>query len=94
MVAHPIDVICQHSADGTIIPLRVRFVDENGERQVFSIKGYRDLSHRGTRTMPDGVYVSDKTLIFECKIIVHNQERIINLYYEPDGLIWKMTDGR
>lgn len=94
MAARAIDVICQHSADGTIIPLRVRFSDENGERQTFNIEGYRDLSHQGTRTMPDGVYVSNNTLIFECKIIVHNQTRIINLYYEPSGLIWKMTDGR
>lgn len=89
-----IDVICQHSADGTIIPLRIRFPDENGERQTFNIQGYRDLSHQGARTMPDGVYVSNETLIFECKIIVHNQQRIINLYYEPRSLKWEMTDGR
>lgn len=94
MAARAIDVICQHSTDGTIIPLRVRLSDENGERQTLNIEGYRDLSHQGTRAMPDGVYVTNNTLVFECKIIVHNQTRKINLYYEPSSLIWKMTDGR
>lgn len=31
MKSKAIDVICQHSKDGTIIPLRIRFVDDNGE---------------------------------------------------------------
>ncbi len=87
-----VDVICQHSADGTIIPLRVRLTDEDGLRQAFTIKGYKDLSHLGTRTMPDGVYVTDKTLVFECKICVLNRERIIMLYYDLPGTVWRMTD--
>ncbi len=86
-----VDVICQHSADGTIIPLRVRITDEDGLRQAFTIKGYKDLSHHGTRTMPDGIYVTDKTLIFQCKICVIDRERIIMLYYDPSQTIWKMT---
>ena len=87
-----VDVICQHSADGTIIPMRVRITDEDGLRQAFTIKGYKDLSHHGTRTMPDGVYVTDKTLIFQCKISVIDRERIIMLYYDPTQTVWKMTD--
>ena len=61
----PVDVICQHSADGTIIPLRIWLTDEDGMKQTYTIKGYRDLSHQGTREMPDGVYVSNNTLIYE-----------------------------
>ncbi len=87
----PVDVICQHSMDGTIIPLRIRIVDEDGLRQAFSIKEYRDLSHQGTRTMPDGVYITDNTLVFECKITVIDRERIVRLYYNSGGTIWKMT---
>ena len=26
-----VDVICQHKADGSIIPLRLRFMNEDGE---------------------------------------------------------------
>ena len=91
--ARPIDVICQHTADGKIIPLRIRFSDENGERQTFNIEGYRDLSFQGAREMPDGMFVANDTLVFECKIIVHNQERRIYLYYKPSGIVWTMTDG-
>ena len=87
----PVDVICQHPIDGTIIPLRIRIVDEDGLRQAFSIKEYRDLSHQGTRTMPDGVYVTDETLVFECKITVIDRIRIVRLYYNPREIVWKMT---
>ena len=91
MEIKPVDLICQHSADGTIIPLRVRFNDEDGESQTFNIKDYEDLSHQGTRTMPDGVFVTNNTIVFQCKIIVFNAVRVINLYLDKDDMIWKMS---
>ena len=39
-----VDVICQHSADGTIIPIRVRVKDEDGEYHAYTIKGYKDIA--------------------------------------------------
>ena len=89
----PVDVICEHSRDGTVIPIKVRAVDEDGEFQTYSIKEYRDVSHNGTRTMPDGVYVTNGTIVFECNIIVFGRKRLIRLYYDPTGLVWKMTAG-
>ena len=86
-----VDVICQHSADGTVIPLRVRLTDEDGQKQVFTIKEYMDLSHRGCYTTPDGVFVTDRNLMFECKIIVINVMKKITLYYSPSTTIWTMT---
>lgn len=86
-----IDLICLHSKDGEIQPLRLRVMDEEGLYQAFSIKSYRDLSHQGARTMPDGVSVSDKTKIFECKIIVFGQAKSVRLYSNPPYLEWKMT---
>lgn len=86
-----VDVICQHSRDGTMIPIKVRFVDEDGEYQTYRIKGYRDLSHQGTREMPDGVFVSNRTFIYECSIMAFGRKRMIRLYYEPSGTVWKMT---
>lgn len=32
------DVICQHKIDGSIIPLKIRITDEDGEYQVYNIK--------------------------------------------------------
>ena len=87
----PVDVICQHSRDGTIIPLRVRIQDEEGEYQAYTIKGYKDLSHSGARTMPDGVYVADDSLIFECRITVFDRIKVIRLYYRPSDTVWRMT---
>lgn len=35
-----VDLICQHTMDGKIIPLKLRFQDEDGELQEFLVKGY------------------------------------------------------
>lgn len=89
----PIDLILCHNQDGSIQPLRLRVKDEDGQNQAFTIKEYRDLSHQGARTMPDGVSVSDKTLIFECMILVWGTERRVRLYSHPPYLSWKMTSS-
>ncbi|MBR4277719.1 MAG: hypothetical protein IKQ28_04730 [Lachnospiraceae bacterium] len=86
-----VDVICQHSRDGTIYPLKVRVLDDDGEFQTYTIKDFRDQSHRGTRQLPDGMYVTDNTLVYECHVIVFGRQKMIRLYYEPSGTIWKMT---
>lgn len=86
-----VEVICHYSTEGKITPLRVKLVDEDGQRQAFVIKEYRDLSGQGARTMPDGVYVADNTFVYECKISVFNRMRMIRLYYNPRNMVWKMT---
>ncbi len=87
----PVDVICQHSRDGTISPIRIRIRDEEGEYQAYTIKEFNDISHHGARELPDGVYVSDRTLVFECYITVFGRRKMVRLYYEPSGTVWKMT---
>ncbi len=86
-----VDVICQHQRDGSVMPLKVRVLDEDGEYQTYTIKDYRDQSHMGTRELPDGVYVTDRTFVFECHVSVFGRPKMIRLYYEPSGTIWKMT---
>ena len=90
-IPQPVDVICQQNRDGTVIPIRVRLTDEEGATQTYTIKEYKDLSHQGTREMPDGVYVTDRTFVFDCKVLAFGRIKAIMLYYEPSGTIWKMT---
>lgn len=87
----PIDVICKHSKEGQITPLKIRVVDEDGENQEYRIKEYRDLTGMGTRTTSDGVYVKNDTLVFECKILSFDRVQTIRLYYNPTKMIWMMT---
>ena len=89
--AKPVDVICQHNLDGSLIPLRVRVRGEEGELQTYKIQQYKDQSHRGTYENPDGVFVTNNTFVFECIISVFGQKRMIRLYYEPNSTIWKMS---
>ncbi len=87
----PVDVILQHNIDGTIIPYRLRFTSEEGERQEYTIKGYNDLTGTQEGTTPDGVFIGFKDYYFRCKLQVNNKERIVNLYCKPDRSSWFMT---
>ena len=77
------DVICQHKIDGSIIPLKIRITDEDGEYQVYNIKSYKDVSNRTAYTMPNGTSVTPANHLwkFECKISVFNTLKRIQLFY-------------
>ncbi len=82
-IIEKVDVICEHKADGGIIPMRLRFMNDDGEYENYNIKGYREAEQKSTRTTSDGIYVSESTFIFECMIVVMNAKRIVRLYYDP-----------
>ena len=87
-----VDVIYQHKADGSIIPLHLRFMNEDGEYQAFTIKGFREAEKKGTHTTEDGIYVSDSTFIFECLIISFGVKRIVRAYYDPRiNVKWRLA---
>ena len=86
-----VDVICQHTKDGDVIPMRVRVTDEDGTYQAYTIKQYRKVSKDGAYTTPDGIFVCNKTMIFECKITVFEQDKTIRLYYELERGTWKIV---
>ncbi len=87
----PIDVICQHTKDGDLIPIKMRFQDEAGEYQTYKIKAYKDLYHRGNFTLPSGIIASATILPYECRIDVFGREQTIMIYYNCSDNIWRLT---
>lgn len=84
-----IDVICQHTRDGRIIPL-IRVKDADGEFQTFMVQGYRDLTHPGKYTLGNGVEVSGCTIkTYECKIVVFGIEKVIKIFYNSSENLWR-----
>lgn len=86
-----LDVICMMGGDGTVIPIRIRFADEDGAVHVYAINEYRDLSHRGTFTNPDGIFITNEMLVFLCKINTFGQDKRIMLYYDASKSKWMMS---
>lgn len=86
-----IDVICQHTADGNIIPLRIRLKDEDGIFQTFNIKGYKELSTPAKYISPYGTIVHSHTWTFLCKIQVLDTLKSIELFYNSNDNLWKIT---
>ena len=88
---YDVDIICQHSKDGTIIPLRIRVDGDDGEPRVFKIDSYKELSGNGTYTTTDGVFVTDRTIFFVCRIEVNGTMRGIRLYFRENENNWFIT---
>ncbi len=82
-IIEDVDVICQYKPDGSILPLRLRFMNDEGEYETYTIKGFRKSECKGARTTADGIFVADSTLIFECMIFCLNMKRVVRLYFNP-----------
>lgn len=88
-----IDMICQHKADGTIIPIKFRMVDDDGLYQEYEIKGYKDLSFKGKLiNLEDAGLVHSSVIVpFECRIESFGRDMVINIYYNSDERIWVLN---
>ena len=75
-----VDVEIKSKGDGKLVPLKISFVDEHGQKRTFIVKRYSNVSHQGTGVRPDGVFVTDKTVAFECLADEKGKERRVNLY--------------
>ena len=74
MYNNDIDAICQYNKDGTIIPIKIRIQDENGEYQIYTILSSRIIS-KGTIMLPNEVVVTESILRFACTINVFGCEK-------------------
>ena len=86
-----VDVICHHSCDGEIIPLRIHAKDDDGEYHSFTIKSYKSLSHRRSYVTTEGVFVTNNILNFDCHIIVLGVLQTVRLYYVLATGLWRMS---
>ena len=86
-----VDVICQHTKNADIIPLRVRIQDEDGMFQTFSVKAYKELSHAKNYMSPYGTISHGHTWSFRCKIQVLDKLRELDLYYNAYDNLWKIV---
>lgn len=71
-----IDLICQHTREGNIIPLRIRVQDEDMEYQELNIKRYREKNEIGL-------------IKFECDVVVRDTKKTVTIF-SSDGLTWKI----
>lgn len=84
-----IDVICQHTSDGHIIPMRLRFCDEDGQYQTYNVKAYKDIT-TFSYVMPNGVECNGHIWRFLCKIQVFDKIRTVKLMYNARENFWKL----
>lgn len=85
-----IDVICQFTSKGDVIPLRIRVKDCDGMYQTFTIKGYKELSNPGEYSSPYDTLVHSNLWTFLCKIQVFDQIKTVKLFYNTRENLWKL----
>ena len=86
-----IDVICQHKANGDIIPLRFRLKNEDGEYAVYKISGYRNYAHPGVYNTPDGIMVTGNVYVFECTVVILDYKKVVRLYFDRGTCRWRLA---
>ncbi len=85
------DVICQHKRDKTLVPLKIRLADEDGEFHIYQVKAYKELGPGDVYCMPNEIVVGNNHLkAFDCKILVFDQIKIIRLFYNSYENLWKV----
>ncbi len=89
-----VDVICQHTVDGKMIPLKIRMKDEDGEYQTYSIKEYRDFSEKGSFQIPEGLIVTSTIYPYELTILCFGSLRKIRVYYNCSSCVWYLSPGQ
>ena len=88
------EVICHFRIDGSIAPIKVKVVDEDGFTQVFAIKRYKlpkqtlqsQFSYQG-RLSNDTVYMD-----YDCFINVFGTNKLIRLRYFVSEHKWKIIE--
>ncbi|MCR4675363.1 MAG: hypothetical protein K5675_10145 [Lachnospiraceae bacterium] len=91
----PIDVICQHTKDGKLIPLKIRLVDEDGEVQSFVIKGYRDYSDLKMKNAMTGNPISTSDIwAFDLRFQAFGTNRVIRVFYHLRSCVWTLGPRR
>ncbi|SFQ08371.1 hypothetical protein SAMN02910358_00677 [Lachnospiraceae bacterium XBB1006] len=86
-----VDVICQHNADGTIIPIKIRLMTEDGEYQTYGIKGYRLLKGDNKQySAPEFPFLPPGNTFYECRILTLDKMRTIVLYYHRESGTWTL----
>lgn len=73
-----IEVISKFMIDGTLIPIKIKVQDEDGEYQSFMVKGFKRIvcnaAHR----------------CFDCKIEVFDHEQIVRIFYNSTDYKWRI----
>ena len=85
-----IDVIWQHNKDGSMVPIKIRVTDEDGERQSFQIRGYRDLTYYIDRDSSEK-HARNEIWQFECRILVFSSEKTVSITYNAKENIWSLA---
>lgn len=86
-----IDVICQYTKEGQIIPLRLRFQDEDGLYQIYNVKGYKELSRAGKYKTPYGTISHTSNWRFLCQIQVLSRLVNVELFFNSNDNLWKIV---
>lgn len=83
-----LDVIAQYNRDGSIIPLKIRLYDEDGELQSYIVKAVRER-YINSSTAPTNYSI----IIFDCKINVFGKDKIVSISYSYADRLWKLLDN-
>ena len=85
-----VDVICQHTKDGVIIPMRCRLADEEGVINEYNIISSNQLEPDNDGYVSGGLFVGPYSIAYDCKIKAYDRIRFIRLMYNYNKKNWEV----
>ena len=86
-----IEVICQHKTDGRILPIKIKFADEDGEYQVYRVLSFRECAPgEASYTLPNEINATRILRRFDCRIHVFSKEKTVILLYNTTTGKWDL----
>lgn len=84
------EVICQHTRDRDIIPIKIKIQDEDKVYQEYKIREYRRTKPGSpiSSSVPNEPFSTASRWIFECKIEIFGQIQRIYLFYNHENNVW------
>ena len=83
----PVDVICQHCADGSIIPIKIRVQDDEQVYNVYNIKSYTAITSDKIM-LPSEVMITTDLMRYDSKIEVFGIQNRIVIHYSKSRVKW------
>ncbi len=90
-VIDKVDVICEHKSDGTVIPMRIWLMNDDGVYESYTIKEYRQIMRKDCYTTPDGLTVCSRDMVFECRVLILDLYRTVRLYFNLNNCSWRLA---
>ena len=90
-IIEELDVICQFKSDGEILPIKFRFMNEDGYYKEYKVSGYRKIQINSVHTTDDGITIGPNDKLYRCRVIDDGRILEVRMYFSVNQCKWRLA---